>query len=261
MSSAAQIAANRRNAQNSTGPRTLSGLAASSLNAMKSGIFAETLVIRGESAAELEQLTADYHLEFRPATARERDLVDSIVRNEWMVRRMGLIEAELWGHHLQTIDATLPGSRFDVLNRHFRLGQGFIALSLHFERLQRRVSALERATCRALQELAEIRNQRHSLAEADSAQPSDSQTAFDPIGFVPSTHQGAPSEDRDAASPEPQLLTAPIPNPQSPTPIPDPVNRYRRPIPGIVRGFCPSNYALSIAPEPVPDPVPAAVSA
>ena len=230
MSSAAQIAANRRNAQNSTGPRTLSGLAASSLNAMKSGIFAETLVIRGESAAELEQLTADYHLEFRPATARERDLVDSIVRNEWMVRRMGLIEAELWGHHLQTIDATLPGSRFDVLNRHFRLGQGFIALSLHFERLQRRVSALERATCRALQELAEIRNQRHSLAEADSAQPSDSQTASDPIGFVPSTAESIISGERAALSlvpqPPPPEDRAPLssgPRPPSPEPrIPHP---------------------------------------
>src|SRR5215472_12877733 len=87
MSSPIQIAANRRNAQKSTGPRTQSGKAVSRVNAMKSGIYAETLSIRGEYPDELERLTAEYHREFRPATPRERDLVDSMVRNEWFIRR------------------------------------------------------------------------------------------------------------------------------------------------------------------------------
>jgi hypothetical protein len=97
MPSSAQIAANRRNAQMSTGPRTPSGKAASCMNAMQSGLYANSLVIRGERADELDRLSAQYHRVFRPVTARERDLVDTMVRNERIVRRMGLVEAELWG--------------------------------------------------------------------------------------------------------------------------------------------------------------------
>ena len=42
-------AANQRNAQNSTGPSSVEGKAASRMNALKSGLYAKSLVIRGES--------------------------------------------------------------------------------------------------------------------------------------------------------------------------------------------------------------------
>jgi len=50
-----QIQANRRNAQHSTGPRTAEGKAASSMNALKSGIDARSSVIPGEDAAAQPQ--------------------------------------------------------------------------------------------------------------------------------------------------------------------------------------------------------------
>jgi hypothetical protein len=48
MATPAQIAANRANAQKSTGPRTAEGKAASRLNALKHGLDAESLIIPGE---------------------------------------------------------------------------------------------------------------------------------------------------------------------------------------------------------------------
>jgi hypothetical protein len=45
MTTEKQIAANRANAQESTGPRTAVGKAASSANALKSGIYAKFLLI------------------------------------------------------------------------------------------------------------------------------------------------------------------------------------------------------------------------
>ncbi|HLH17947.1 MAG TPA: hypothetical protein VKX45_12035 [Bryobacteraceae bacterium] len=210
MASEKQIAANRRNAQKSTGPRTQAGKAISRMNAFRSGIHSENLVIRGEWPDELETLTEEYHREFQPATPCERDLVDAIVRNEWISRRMSLIEAELWGHHYQTAAATRPNNRFDVLDRHWPLGQGFVALSRDLERLQRRVSALERSTRQAIRELDELRARRTSEPEADpdalteepgaveeeltavedpthTPQPAEAEPTSGQIGFVPST--------------------------------------------------------------------------
>ena len=220
MSSLIQIAANRRNAQKSTGPRTESGKAASRRNAMKSGIYAETLSIRGEFPDELERLTADYHREFQPVTPRERDLVDTMVRNEWFIRRMGLVETQLWSHHFQKVDSSYPTDRFDNLQRRFPLGQAFVALSRDLERIQRRLNALERSNRVALQELEALRSRpdREELAEAES-QLVEPIVISDANGFVPSDSQAAPSEDRAELSAEPQ---PPTPEPRIPHPEPLP---------------------------------------
>lgn len=216
MSSVIQIAANRRNAQNSTGPRTQSGKAASSRNAMKSGIYAETLSIRGEYPDELERLTAQYHREFQPVTPRERDLVDSMVRSEWFIRRMGLVETQLWSHHFQKIDSSFPTDRFDNLQRRFPLGQAFVALSRDLERLQRRLNALERSNRAAQQELAELRSRPDREELAQAVEP---EATYDPNGFVPSIVQTAPPEDPTEPAPEAPPAVSLTPDPSSPTPL------------------------------------------
>jgi hypothetical protein len=213
MSTQKQIEANRRNSQHSTGPRTDAGKAVSRGNAIRTGIYAESLAIRGEEARALQQLTAEYFQEWDPVTPRERDLVDSIVRNEWILRRMGLVEAELWNHYFKSTDVTLPGSRWDVLNRDFMLAQGFIAIGANLERLQRRISAVERSTQRARAELTELRKHRDSAAAdhaAPSPQPADPEPASPQIGFVPSISP----EDRAEPAPEPLAPAAPIPGPR-----------------------------------------------
>ena len=49
MTSEKQRAANKRNAQTSSGPTSAEGKAASRMNALKSGLYAKSAVIRGES--------------------------------------------------------------------------------------------------------------------------------------------------------------------------------------------------------------------
>ena len=53
MATTAQILANRNNSRKSTGPKTDEGKAAVSQNAVKHGIFAES-VIQGENEADYE---------------------------------------------------------------------------------------------------------------------------------------------------------------------------------------------------------------
>jgi hypothetical protein len=56
MSSPAQILANRANAQESTGPRSAEGKAASRFNALKHGLDARSIVLPGEDPEEYAAL-------------------------------------------------------------------------------------------------------------------------------------------------------------------------------------------------------------
>lgn len=142
MATPAQIQANRRNALRSTGPRSEEGKAVSRFNALKTGIQAKSQVIPGEDPAELEQLAADYHLQFQPATPLERFLVDTLVSAEWQLRRYHTVEARLWEQSLKAENSDL-GQAF---------GQGMQT----FTRLHRRIEALERSYFRALQQLQRL---------------------------------------------------------------------------------------------------------
>src|SRR5689334_7021329 len=98
MSSQKQIEANRRNAQKSTGPVTPAGKSASSMNALKTGLYAMSLITRDERRADFEKLTAEYYGQYQPTTADFRDLVDDLVMAVWQVRRLFETEAMIENH-------------------------------------------------------------------------------------------------------------------------------------------------------------------
>src|SRR5712692_1565455 len=96
MPTEAQINANRLNAQKSTGPKTPEGKAASSLNALKSGIDAWSHIIPGEDPADPTQLA----------------LVDTLISTEWIQRRLRRIEAQLWNYQVDCLDKNLSQAEF-----------------------------------------------------------------------------------------------------------------------------------------------------
>jgi len=94
MATLKQVEANRRNSQKSTGPRTEQGKSVVRLNALKSGIdAAREVVLRCENAEDLAALAVSYYDEFQPSTPQERCLVDSLVSDEWLLRRFRLIHS------------------------------------------------------------------------------------------------------------------------------------------------------------------------
>src|SRR3954447_13077398 len=101
MSSQRQIEANRRNAQKSTGPTSVIGKAASSMNALKTGIHAKSLLLPTEKLADLEQLIHEYYESHNPTTPEARGLVDDLVYGEWLKRRLRAAETQLWAHDHQ----------------------------------------------------------------------------------------------------------------------------------------------------------------
>lgn len=92
-----QLAANRRNAAKSTGPRTPKGRAASKMNAMKHGILSREVLVRGLNHAENPRELAALHQRFRddlrPVGPLEEMLVDQIVTAHWRRRRALTAEA------------------------------------------------------------------------------------------------------------------------------------------------------------------------
>src|SRR5260370_35516575 len=93
MASPPKITGNRANAQKSTGPRSVEGKSASRFNALKHGIDAASVVIPGEDPAEYEALAADYRRDFRPQSPSEIFHVDTMLRADWLKRRLQLVEA------------------------------------------------------------------------------------------------------------------------------------------------------------------------
>ncbi len=98
MSTLRQIEANRRNAQKSTGPTSVTGKAVSSMNAPKTGIHAKSLVLPSEKLADLEQLIEEYYNHHQPASPEARLLLDDLINCEWTLRRLHAAEAQAWKH-------------------------------------------------------------------------------------------------------------------------------------------------------------------
>src|ERR1700704_1891841 len=103
MATEKQTAANRLNAQKSTGPKTPEGRAAVRLNGVKHGITAETLVLKGESEADFTALLDSYEAEHDPATPTEEALVQQLAMATWRLRRLYHAEAALLKSNMKSV--------------------------------------------------------------------------------------------------------------------------------------------------------------
>jgi len=98
--SKAQLTANRANAQKSTGPRTEEGKRRASLNALKHGCTAQTIILPGEDAEHFARFTQSLKDSLAPANALEDSLVETLAQNQWAINRTRAHEASLFalGH-------------------------------------------------------------------------------------------------------------------------------------------------------------------
>ena len=96
MATIAQIEANRKNAQKSTGPTSDSGKEAVRFNALKSGIDAASIIIPGEDPDQFSKLAAGFTDSWQPANAAECELVDHLIEDSWRLRRLRAAESQMW---------------------------------------------------------------------------------------------------------------------------------------------------------------------
>src|SRR5450756_1078487 len=147
MSTIRQIEANRRNSEKSTGPTSVTGKAVASMNALKTGIHAKSLVLPSEKLADLEQLIDEYYQRHHPASPEARLFVDDLIRCEWTLRRLDAAETQMWQY--QSDDRFRDPQKYP-------LGYAASCNPGTFTKLQYRVDATRRARARALLALSLI---------------------------------------------------------------------------------------------------------
>jgi hypothetical protein len=96
MASAAQTSVNRLNAQKSTGPRTPEGKAVVSQNAVRHGLLARQVVIKGEDPGEFDSFRAGMLEELAPEGAVEALLAERVVGLSWRLRRAERLQSAVY---------------------------------------------------------------------------------------------------------------------------------------------------------------------
>jgi len=95
MTSEKQIAANRANAQKSTGPQTAEGKAQSAQNALQHGLTAAAPVLPDEDPSAFGELLQALLDEYDPRTTVETELVQDLAWVFWRLRRVPYFDAAI----------------------------------------------------------------------------------------------------------------------------------------------------------------------
>src|ERR1700688_317054 len=134
MATLKQFEANRRNAQKSTGPRTPAGKTAVSMNALRHGLRARTVVLPGENREEFTQLCDDLEVEWHPHSRTEQFYVEQMAVSQWKLIRMEVSEVNIFK------DADGAKTQISLLDR---LWQAECRLERSYSRAQRELQRLQ----------------------------------------------------------------------------------------------------------------------
>ncbi len=174
MASAAQIAANRRNALRSTGPRTAAGKARSCLNARKHGLYARDQSPSAEDAEQIDRLAECYRWRLQPQDAIEESLIRRLALTQFQLSRISILEAAL-------LNSAIAKARGRYEDLPLAIGQALIDCCGSLEKLSRYESSLARNLGHTLQTLLA----RHRRRQAPGEQKSDGTNPIDSVSSGP----------------------------------------------------------------------------
>jgi hypothetical protein len=158
-----QLAANRRNAERSTGPTTAAGKARSSMNNLRHGLTGQINILATEDREAHDHFCSGIVDSLQPETSMEQQLAHSVAEDNWRLNRARAIENNMFalgheGEHRGLQIALADARTFQSQANQFQL------LTIYEQRINRNVLR----NLKQLQELqAERRQQReHALEEA-----------------------------------------------------------------------------------------------
>jgi hypothetical protein len=208
MASLKQIAANRTNALNSTGPRTPQGKAKSRLNATRHSLTGQVLVLTAEDREAYRAHCDAFAEHYQPRTPMEALALQQMADIRWRMNRIVAIESNLFaltGHRSEfstgneQVDRAL--GQADAVTGQIR---SLATLSIYEQRLQRQFEE-------ANQEFEMLqRDRRYHEWRASQATPpppespqEDEPPADDGSGPAANTSATTPqSEEKEPTSPE-----------------------------------------------------------
>jgi hypothetical protein len=188
MATLLQLEANRRNALKSTGPRTPEGKAIVSMNSLRHGLRARTIVLPGENREEFHQLCDDLEAEWQPQSRTEQFYVEQMAVSQWKLTRMEVGEVGVFQDNAES-KTQLP----------------------LLDRLWQAQCRMERSYARAQRELERLQiSRRRPVDQPEEAAPAPQPTAEPPSSAAAVGQAIPPSQhSQEAASTECQAPTAP----------------------------------------------------
>jgi hypothetical protein len=153
-----RVAANRANAQLSSGPRTPEGRAVSSMNAVKTGLTGRTVLLPSDDVEAYRQHIAAYENEYKPVGVRESELVQSLADLQWRLQRIPGLEMAIYARGRDEFAA-----QFEELDPSVRSARIDLETFIHYEKplrnLQLQEGRLRRHREKDLAELRELQEQ------------------------------------------------------------------------------------------------------
>jgi hypothetical protein len=194
-----KIAANRANAQKSTGPRTAEGKARAARNSVKHGLNSDRVLIPDETYSEFEEFRQALLDEFQPATPDQATLFEHMVAAAWRLRRIRRLETDMFEallthksksleNRYDEVDLDHPDLRKALLFRD--CSQDFLRLSQYESRIYNQYRR-NRADLIAAQAAA-------AKAQAEAQAKVEAETQTPPKKAQPSTP--APSQNASSKS-------------------------------------------------------------
>ncbi len=167
MATEKQAEANRRNAQQSTGPRTDEGKRNSSLNAYKHGLTGQRVIMTAEEAEARGRFTDGIFEDLKPVGAMEETLVQSIADSHWRLHRAVAIEdnifaAEAWNEENHAAEKEFD---YDGIDRALAPMRTFTNDPKRFHLLTTYEMRLHRKAQADLKQLRELQAARRAEAE------------------------------------------------------------------------------------------------
>jgi hypothetical protein len=205
MATIAQIEANRKNAQKSTGPTSDPGKEAVRFNALKSGIDAASIIIPGEDPDQFSKLAGEFTDTWQPADASERELVDHLIEDAWRIRRLRAAETQVWAKSIE-YKRTCRSH-----NPRTEVGAAYGGNDECLARLYRQVSSIKRTNHQTTLDLQRLQAARKAAEAAEAAQAAAELEAAQPIPPQPLPECPRPQSPVTEQSQFPPDGTDPVP--------------------------------------------------
>jgi hypothetical protein len=210
MISERQLAANRRNAQKSNGPKTPEGRAAVRLNALKHGFTAAEIILPTvESEADFEAFRQAFLDKCQPVGPIEEVLVEDMVISRWRLSRIRKMEPGFFAKKLHNLKA-IREEHYSHLSGYAHLTHVLADDALYqdvYGKMSRYEGRFQRTFFKALKELERLQALRAELSDFENGTVSQNPISPDPEPKIapPTT---PPSPQAPPTSPSPSSPTS-----------------------------------------------------
>ena len=159
MVSEKRIEANRRNAQRSTGPRSIDGRARSSMNALRHGITGQVSIMNEEDRGAHDKFVQELIAGLKPEGAVELQFASVIAEDFWRLQRIRAVENDMLalGNFSDAADIDVEHPE---VHASLTRAQTFLDQSKDFERLTLYEQRINRAIEKNRKQLAELQAER-----------------------------------------------------------------------------------------------------